>query len=361
MKKGMFIGCAILIIVLAGCSFVPRSVGRPWSRTLSNIEIVPGSRVSVIAECTETPILGSDQLVNNELKATATELLQRRGFVISDQNPDYTLKIFYKTTRTEEETSVQTNESTSNMGSIFAVSGSSGYGVMLAQSLGLIMANSTSRAQSITRKYEAYKHQLTCEMYSNQDYPIWKHDTETKSKDINILSYSKSFLQMAFTGLPSTKANTPVVPEFKKDRLDSFTNMYLVDKYFICPALPNYIVFNTYLKTREDYQARGITASESLMAFLDLLQTAEYAIPYGSGTDWNNPTQSRLWKQATLIGKYRLGESKTPINVVISLVGTPNSYEVKECKLVSDVEYMLYQSRYDAWKKALHDYYQFYE
>lgn len=361
MKKCMIILCAGLLLLLASCSFVPSTVARPWSRTLSEKPVLAGSSINVVAECVETPILGADYLVNKEIESIATDLLKRRGFYVTTQNPVYTLKITYGTMRWDETTAIQINESTRGIGSIFSVSGYSGYGVMLAESIGLLAASSSGKSQTISRTYEAYKHKVTCELYANDDNPIWKYDTEANSKDANILQYSKSFLQMAFTGLPSTQAIIPIVPKLKKDKLTNFTNTYLVNKFFICPALPSYIVISTSAVSKNNYEPNGVTSPEALMAYMDLLQTAEYATPIGSEADWKNPTQEHLWRKATLIGKYQLGEDKKPINVVISLIGTPSSYSVQECKLVSDDEYRAHQLRYDSWIRALQSYFQIFD
>jgi hypothetical protein len=331
-------------------------VSRPWKRTLQEMRIVEGSTVSVIVKCEETPILGSDHLVNSEISSAATDLLHRRGFIVSEQNPDYILKIFYKTIRVDKESSIQINQSGNWLSSRKIASGYSGFGVMLANSLETLATSSASMSQVATYKYEVFNHQLSCEIFPNQEDPVWKHDTYVESSDVNILNHSRSLLQIAFAELPSSEIIVPTVPKVRKNKVSDFTNQFLVNRSFICPALPSYILFRIY-----DKDILGVSHPEALMAYMDLLQTAEYAIPNGSETDWEDPTQSRLWNKATLIGRYHIGSSKEPVNVVVNLSGTTSKYLVKECLLVSDEAFRAYQAKYDSWKQALQRYYQFFE
>ncbi|MDP3113239.1 MAG: hypothetical protein Q8M98_00555 [Candidatus Cloacimonadaceae bacterium] len=99
----------------------------------------------------------------------------------------------------------------------------------------------------------------------------------------------------------------------------------------------------------------------AMLAILDLIETAEYAIPKGAQKDWKDPTDPRLWTATTLIGRYYLGDDKTPVNIVIDLIGTIDSYIVDSCRLVSHEEYIKYQNKYDLWIKTLTEYYDFFE
>jgi hypothetical protein len=75
MKRHVLKFCFGLLILLFGCAQVPKTVIRPWKRTLSEMQIAEGSRISIVVECEETPFLGSDHLVNSKISSTATDLL----------------------------------------------------------------------------------------------------------------------------------------------------------------------------------------------------------------------------------------------------------------------------------------------
>jgi hypothetical protein len=288
-------------------------------------------------------------------------LLSRRGFVISEQSPDYVLKILYKTSYVDKETSIQSNQYGTWLNSMDMTTGYSGYGVMFASSLVALTAGSSSMSSMITHKYEMFNHHFSCEIYMNQKDPVWKFDTNVESTEIDILNHTRSFLQIAFAGLPSSEEVIPFVPKVRANKISDFINQFLSNRSFICPALPSYITFRQSQTNRHDMDIIGVMNPEAMMAFMDLLQTAEYAIPDGSVKDWNDPTQKDLWKRATLIGKYRIGRNMESVNVVVHLSGTPAGYQVMECKLVNDEAFKAYQSSYDAWKKALYRYYQFFE
>jgi hypothetical protein len=97
-----------------------------------------------------------------------------------------------------------------------------------------------------------------------------------------------------------------------------------------------------------------------LAAYVDLIQTAEFALPDGDDRDWENPIDVRLWKSVTLGGQYLMGISKKPINVIIKLSGEKNGYYIDNAKVVSDNEYAVFQQKLYRWKKALNNYSDYY-
>ena len=98
-----------------------------------------------------------------------------------------------------------------------------------------------------------------------------------------------------------------------------------------------------------------------LPAYRDLIMTAEIAVPSGSERDWENPVSADLWRRATIGGRYVAGPDRKPVNVIIELKGTPSSYVVDKAKVVSDEEYAEFESRLALWRKALSQYFDFYE
>jgi hypothetical protein len=84
--------CNLVFIVGCAQNAVPKTVSLPWNRSLSSEKILPASRISVFVECESTLLLGSDQLVEDEIAALVGELLSRRGFSVTEQNPKYKMK-----------------------------------------------------------------------------------------------------------------------------------------------------------------------------------------------------------------------------------------------------------------------------
>lgn len=353
------------LVLLVGCAQVPKSVSLPWNRSLSKSMIVPESRISLWVECESTPLLGSDQLVEDEIATTVKELLTRRGFIITEQNPKYKMKVQYQTEITKQKILMSSSYASSSTGNYGSGSDYSGLGVMFALAMATASASNTSYLKTIDIERDMYKHRLACEIYSESDEVIWQNETYVDSYQIDILNGYIPLLQIALSSLPSTNAVIPRVKKLNKDRLQDFANINLNRTKFMCPALPNHIRFvnsRYYDDNSHSKSGRlGIADPQAIMAYIDLLRTAEYAIPSGTEKDWKNPTQKTLWKKATLIGRYYLGQDESPVNVVICLKGNPNYYTVDKCRLVSDEEYQGYLNQYNAWKLALVNYYSFFE
>lgn len=363
MRKYLMYLVLFNLLFIVGCAQVPQSVGLPWNRSLSSEKILPASKISVSVECKSTPLLGSDQLVNDEIAATVNELLTRRGFIVSEQNPKYRMKVKYQTEVTRQKVLMSSLYSSSNAGYYDSSLGYSGLGVIFALSMAAASASNTNYSQNINVEYDTYKHSLTCEIYSERDQVIWQNETFIDSYQLDILSRYIPLLQIAFSALPTTNEVVPRVEKLKSDRIADFAQTYLSHTLLMSPALPNYIkiIDPRDYNSSSNYIPRGISDPSAIMAYLDLLSTAEYAIPNGDEKDWQNPTKKSLWANAFLIGRCYLGQDETPVNVVISLKGTPNYYTVDKCRLVSDKLYQQYLYKHNAWKSALVNYYNFFE
>ncbi|MDD3143015.1 MAG: hypothetical protein PHG32_02345 [Candidatus Cloacimonetes bacterium] len=342
----------LVSLLLAGCATVtvPRTVYRPWSRTISGQDIQAGSEISVTVHTQSTPLLGSEQLVENRIAEKATALLERRGFSIRDNNPQYKLKITYQVAPGVKE---YTSTSTYSGSKSATFTRSTNLGVMLAQTVAAAMTQSAVQTQITSVKYDVYNHLVSCEMFNQSDHLVWKYDSRTSTGNIDILDVYTPLLQVAFSSLPSSGEVIPRVPKLKYGRFDDFAKMYIKNRNFLCPALPNYIKMAQYIWSESDQAA--------ILAFLDLLETAEYAIPNNTRRSSRNPTDIYLWTKVTLIGKYYLGNDTTPVNVVILLSGTESSYEVTTARLVSDEVYAKLQEHYNQWVAQLRDFYDFYE
>jgi len=369
MKKLLYF--VILSAVLFGCTTVPISVPLPWNRSLSDENIPAGAVIAIEVQSQSTPLLGSESLVEKEIADKAASLLTRRGFKIADQNYQYKLKISYQIDYSLKSSSYQSNY-TSNSYSSYNKSTSGGYGVILAQMVALSFATNKSVATTFINDYDVYYHTIACEFLTQQNRIVRKYDTRVESKDIDILRVCGPLLQIAFSELPKVENIYPRVPKLNEARFSDFIGVSIRGRRFRCPALPNYIRFATGSGDSQSISSfnqsalsssliRGFEHSEATMAYLDLLETAEYALPACNEKLWVNPVYSEVWKKVVLIGKYYLGSDAQPVNVIVYLSGTPDCYIVTSCQLVNDDVYTLYQNKYNRWVQKLSEFYNFFQ
>jgi len=349
-------------ILLNACAQVPLSVPRPWNRTLSERPVEPGSKVSIVVKTMETPLVGSDEMVNNEVLIRAKDLLERRGFIVTDLGPDYTMSIVYRTDSKLKTTTYTSNDSRAFS---FMSSYSPGLGVILAGSLSTLLASAAATSQQTVKiEHTLYLHTMACELKTDDGNEVWKYDTLIENHNIDFLPVCSSLLQLAFSGLPSTHEVIPRVKKLRPGRFEDFAKLYLTKNYFMCPALPYLIKFNSVSTNTQDGltgSVKDVENTEATLAYLDLMETAEYAVPAGSKKDWKDPTDLKIWAKASLMGKYYLGNDAKPVNVLIELKGAEDSYKVIKAKLLSDDQYLSYQAKYADWVDALKIYYNFYE
>ncbi|MCB5265507.1 MAG: hypothetical protein LHW41_04610 [Candidatus Cloacimonetes bacterium] len=283
---------------------------------------------------------------------------------MTEQNPQYKMKIQYQTEITKQKI-LMSSAYASSSSDYDSGSDYSGLGVVFALAMAAASTSNTSSSQTIDIEYDMYKHRLACEIHSESDQVIWQNETFVDSHQLDILSAYIPLLQIAFSSLPTTDKVIPRVKKLNEGRLRDFANIYISRKVVMCPALPNHIKFldSRYYDDERyaKFEPLGISDPSAIMAYIDLLRTAEYAIPSGNEKDWKNPSEKTLWKKATLIGRYYLGQDEAPVNVVISLKGNSHNYLVDKCRLVSDEAYQQHLDRYNAWKLALVDYYNFFE
>ncbi len=357
-----------VLLFVIGCAQVPKPIGRPWKRTLSAKEIIPGSSMSLSSECLSTPIIGSHSLEEGEVLGITSDLLERRGFIITDKNPRYKMKIVYQTDHDQKDVNSTSCYYDQMTGTYSTNNNSFGFGVQLAQSVYLIRAQSQKTTISTDYSTDRYTHYLACEIYTSDNELVWKNDTFVETGSVDILGALTPIVQIAFSDLPSTRLVVPHVRKLKRYRFDDFAKLFLNSRKFMCPALPNLISFQINdTRNQSNFETYvnnvtypGISDPTAILAFIDLLETAEFAIPKGSKEDWADPTEASIWASAVLIGRYYLGNNTTPVNVVIELKGTSDQYLVESCRIVSDNEYASYQSMYDSWMETLSMYFQFY-
>jgi hypothetical protein len=371
MNRFLFYGLIVVTLLIVGCSTLPTyRIQPPWNRILGEANKIPlGSVISVKVTGETQPLLGNEELTAKEIKGKATDLLLRRGYRINDNNYQYEMVIKYKTIKEIKNYSYQgatTGSSSAALGfSAYSYNRSYfGYGVSIAQAIGALAATSSKTASTnISYDYESYCHILAFEALDLNRNLVWKADVTWNSRELDVLRNIITAMQTVFSSLPSDLNTIPNVAKLKENRYSDFINQYIENLNFNSPALPYntrfYVGQTTY--ATNSYYVSGLKSKNALMAFIDLLQTAEFAVPGNDTSDWKNPMNPQIWTTVTLGGKYTLGENKEPVNVIIRLKSDVNGYLVESCSVVSDTVYEQFLTNMNMWKQVLQDYYSFYE
>ncbi len=166
-------------------------------------------------------------------------------------------------------------------------------------------------------------------------------------------------LQILLSWLPNDNTTFPKVREVKEDKMHNYYNLNCKGKSFSCPALPYRIAFGYNLGFNMNQNVRSpgsVYDPKAYDAYLDLLQTAEYALPLGDD-DYSFPLDEKLWSDVEIGGKYIIGMNKRPTNILIKLSGEERGYKIEKCWIASDEEYRNFESRLFSWQSALKEYY----
>jgi hypothetical protein len=153
---GISITFPMLLILGIGisCAKKPSVVVRaPWTRTSgSPRQLQPGMKIQVAVAGQTGPLLGSEDLLQQQLSEKLSSLLQRRGYVIVDGQADFKLMLTYKTERTDK--LVSRVMSSHSIGSTTGAAVSQGYlslGVAVAQSVGSTTETSVATTTELHR------------------------------------------------------------------------------------------------------------------------------------------------------------------------------------------------------------------
>ena len=208
----------------------------------------------------------------------------------------------------------------------------------------------------------SYTHTLAIEITNRKSDLVWKGESTWDSGELNLINRIIPALQLILSDLPSDKTFKPEIPEVRDSHVQNFYKLECDEIWFTCPALPYRILFAQHspLDNEEVSIPSYVKNPYALAAYIDLIQTAEYALPAGDEKDWNDPIQLSLWKKATLGGQYLLGPKKKPVNVIIELSGKSDGYYFDDCQVVSDAEYTKFQERLSKWQNLLYNYYDVY-
>lgn len=361
---------AFALVQLSACVTRPVAPAwRPWNRVLHGPGNVPAGSVLQLEVSGETgPLLGSEDLVAASIAATAKGLLERRGFRVADAATEHRCAITYRTMAAEPitgNTLVPTGiTSTAWVASSSRIS--RGLGVTVARELSTVSVTTTPSSIGITALLHRYEHVLALEITDSQQALLWKGEATWISRDLDIRGDLPAGLQVLMSQLPYNPDHPPRVRAIRAEKEGSFYRTFVNRRWFSCPALPSKIAFDSlpadinYLFADAPKAVDSIQDTEALAAYLDLVQTAEFAVPLGA-EDYSDPLASRLWSKVRLGGPYVLEPAGETVYVLMTLREKSGGYLVEQCHLVDRRDYSEFEESLEKWQEALRAYFDFYE
>ncbi|MDX9858752.1 MAG: hypothetical protein RBT76_13255 [candidate division Zixibacteria bacterium] len=322
------------------------------------------------------PLLGTEELLQKNIETGLRSLLSRRGFTISDSVSDLRLVFSFQTERVDD-IEVLSNQSTLGISSLSlsATAGSGivsapnargigSVGVSIAQTVASLMSTRAATTSQYFRQGVQYLHTVSIEITDTEHVVIWKGESMWRTTGPDILGDVYGVTQLLLSELPADRTITPRVPRLKQTHLTNYFAENCVNSYFSCPALPYRIHFPASFGgfgNRVDWSSvTYIKDAVALPAFVDIVQTAEYALPTGA-KDYKDPVDLDLWRRAVLGGKYLLGDSQEPTYVLVELYGYEHAYQVNSCRVVTAAEFANFESSLTEWRNRLHDYFDMFE
>ncbi|MEA2103571.1 MAG: hypothetical protein U9P79_02865, partial [Candidatus Cloacimonadota bacterium] len=254
-----------------------------------------------------------------------------------------------------------------NSSALLSTSGSLtslGLGVSIAQTISALSNKSNVISQNISKTLKSYTHTISIEIMNTNDELIWQGESTWDSPNINLQSDIKPSIQLIVSNLPENKENLPIVLKVKKEKEENYYNLVCKDKWFSCPALPYKIKFGWRTSANSsqsiDYNIPNcINDPIALAAYVDLIQTAEFALPSGL-KDYSNPLNNSLWSKVQLGGIYKFSTGKE-IKILIKLKGEKSGYVVDKSWIASNDEFLQFEKNLKEWRDSLTDYYDIFE
>lgn len=317
------------------------------------------SKLTVMIEGQTRPLHGTEELLQDQLREELNDLLERRGFIIDEEETTFSVKLTYETV-TGSDLSEPVGSGDLFFSSSDLIPGKDlGLGVFAAMEFAYVR-NQTSLYNRY-RYYDSgsYAHVISLEFIDGSGNIVRKSESIWRTDNLDLLTAIKPVLQVMMSSLPSDPSLRIIVPEVKQGREKAFFNLSCRDKWLTCPALPYRITFP--FNPTVDGLPGYINNPEALAAYVDLLQTAEYAVPIGRGsTDYNNPMEMFLWTKVMLGGSYKLGISDKPVDVLVVLRGKEEGYIVSDCRIANPDEFKQFKRQMSKWHEALKSYYDYY-
>jgi hypothetical protein len=356
-------------LLLTGCATTPSvQIWQPWTRVLDSYSHIPlNSKIKISVEGDTNPLLGDNLLLQNNIEQEMKLLLERRGYKIVSDGFQFLLILKYKTERYDKVASsslmYSSNNNTSASLSTYGSLTTLGLGVSIAQTISAFSNKSNVVSQNIAKTIKSYTHSISIEIMDTNNQLIWQGESTWDSPNLNLQSDSKPSIQLIVSNLPDNKEILPVVSKVKKDKERNYYNLVCNNKWFSCPALPYRIKFG-YGSANSSQNINYnipyyINDSFALSAYVDLMQTAEYALPLGL-KDYSNPLDDSLWRKVQLGGAYKF-PSGEEIKILINLKGEKSGYLVDKCWIASNEEFEQFEKNLNCWRNSLIDYYDVFE
>lgn len=356
MRIRFYINLIAIALFIAGCSVTPRiELYRPWNRSFSSKEILPGTTVNLSVNGITNALISDEILYKNEIKNTLSKLLVRKGYTVADSNTFYNLSFNYKTERFDK--TMQLTSAYSSTSKYYNSPNSSALTVLIANLIIGQNQTNTAVATLVSSTETYFTHTISIKLTDRSNNTIYIGESTWDTQRLDMLAELTSSLQILLSNFPSDLSIIPRANKIKKDSEINYYSVNCSNYWYSCPVLPYKIVFPTLYQPR---LPSSVQNPEALEAYIDLIQTAENALPTGDD-DYSNPLDTRLWRRSILGGKYFLGNDNTPVNLMIELDRRVDGYMISKCKLVSDSEYATFESKLFKWKEALKKYYDFYE
>jgi len=369
MRKSLYVMLIALMIsfLLISCSTVPSiSVSRPWVRSLGDeTAILPGSKIEIVSVEGETdPLLGTDKFLEETIQETIIFLLERKDVEITDNNPDFRLKLQYATTRSDlmESSSMYYSQGMSHqylgagsyLGRTFY-----GYGIAAAAAV-----SSVERSEVITSHRTAmrrtYIHTFSMEITDRTGVAIWKGESTIDSNSLNIEREIIPALKLLLGIFPSDRSYIPIITKVQEEKAINYYNLNIKNRWFVSPVLPYRLYFHERDFQGDQISNYVIKDVEALPAFIDLLMNAEYALPIGR-KGYSKPLDVGLWSKVLLGGTYILEPGNKKVSILIELKGERDGYRVAKCWVASSNEFNNFNTGLRKWEQALRDYFDYYQ
>ncbi len=359
MQKKKLIPLIVLLFsfILFSCAVVPTTkVWQPWTRSFEKpgTVLTEGATVWINVTGENTALIGENSLLHREMTDILSDMLDRKGLKIQESVASYNFLLQYRTERHDKnETSVYANsQSSANSSS------SNSFGFLIAALISSSQSSAYGSAEAKSVNVESYTHIISLEIDNGKEI-IYKGESYWDSSSPDIRGVLRSALQILVNNLGLENKNIPRVPKVKSDYVDNYFINQIKGQWFASPALPYKTIFADYSYYKYS-SPKNIKDPFAYEAYVDLLETAEFALPTGSN-DYSNPVEMSLWKTVQLSGCYYLGRDENPSYIIINLKGTSSGYTVDNCKTVTKDEYKIFEEKMRNWKKALNHFFNYYE
>ncbi len=362
-----FFATIFVIALFTSCATTPQvQAPRPWTRTLGQAQSVePGSSIYINVSGDEEHLLIDNPLMDNSVYNVIKNQLVRRNFeIISSKNDaDYVLNVEYQS----EDVQVMQTEVSSFQSSYQESASGSGYGVLAALAVAEQTSSNQSASQAEVSTQTAYRHTLGFSIIQN-DQIVWTGESTWKSNSVDVSNRITSTTQLLLSKLPGYGEVTPRVKAVNPEKKNNYYNLFIKGNSFLGPSLP--YVINFYSPSGSKSRPnQGLSIGESnierisnpriLHAVVDLIKTAEYALP--KDPNFENPISTSQWAKVKLGGEYYIGNDDEKTYIIVNLVGDKSGYDIDNASKVSRQEYNGFLNDLNKWINALDNYYQVFE